>query len=94
MKRHCAFSLTELLVVLGILAFLAAMLFPVLGSIRKARHVTLCAHNLRQIGFGFRGYIYEYGYAPPNGAIRFSRRTFPQPYFGQGILPRIWGWKT
>lgn len=44
------FSLVEILVVIGIVAVLAALLFPVIARARDAGKVPVCISNLRQIG--------------------------------------------
>jgi prepilin-type N-terminal cleavage/methylation domain-containing protein len=49
-KKPRGFSLIELLVVLGILAMLAALLFPALGSVKKRARTASCLANLKQIG--------------------------------------------
>jgi prepilin-type processing-associated H-X9-DG protein/prepilin-type N-terminal cleavage/methylation domain-containing protein len=55
MKR-LAFTLVELLVVIGIIAVLIAVLLPVLARARAAANATACASNLQQIGIGINLY--------------------------------------
>ena len=62
------FTLIELLVVIGIIAIIAAILFPVFAKVReKARQIT-CASNMRQLGLGFAEYTDDYDEHLP-GAI-------------------------
>jgi prepilin-type processing-associated H-X9-DG protein/prepilin-type N-terminal cleavage/methylation domain-containing protein len=51
-----AFSLVELLVVIGIIGLLIAVLMPVLGKAREAANRVKCLSNLRQIGQGLYNY--------------------------------------
>ena len=59
------FSLIELLVVIGIIAFLIALLLPTLRTSRESAKRITCASQLRQIGYAFHAYANDNkGYLP------------------------------
>lgn len=64
--RRRAFSLVELLIVIGIVAVLSALLFPVFARARETGRRVVCAQHLRQNGLAFQNYLLDYDQAYPN----------------------------
>ncbi len=76
MIKRRAFTLIELLIVIGIIAVLVAILLPALAKARDAAHLTICQSNLRQIGAAFQIYAVE-----NSGALPWIT-TVPPPGLG------------
>ncbi|MEN6355827.1 MAG: DUF1559 domain-containing protein [Armatimonadota bacterium] len=64
MKRLTGFTIIELLVVIGIIAILAAILFPVFFAAKEKGKVTACLNNLHQLGKGMTMYADEWNHYP------------------------------
>jgi prepilin-type processing-associated H-X9-DG protein/prepilin-type N-terminal cleavage/methylation domain-containing protein len=62
--RRAAFTLVELLVVIGIIAILIALLMPAIARARENALRVKCAANLRSIGQGMALYVQQYGSYP------------------------------
>ena len=76
MQARRAFTLIELLTVVGIIAILLAILLPVLGRVREAGRRTKCAAQLRQIGVGLHRYFNEHKALP----ARFDGLEWKNPH--------------
>ena len=63
-----AFTLVELLVVVGIIALLVAMLVPGVQAARESARRTYCGNNLKQMALGMVAYVGRSGDLLPPGA--------------------------
>jgi prepilin-type processing-associated H-X9-DG protein len=59
--RRSGFTVTELVIVVGLIAVLAALLFPVLAKVRAASHQAVCLSRLKQMGTAWTMYVAEHG---------------------------------
>ena len=77
--RRRAFTLVELLAVLGIIAFLIALLLPALSAAREVAKRTSCGSNLRQLGIAIQLYANQsQGWIPRDCTLgRPDRQPWP-----------------
>jgi prepilin-type processing-associated H-X9-DG protein/prepilin-type N-terminal cleavage/methylation domain-containing protein len=65
MRRKSAFTLVELLVVIGIIAILIGVLLPTLAAARKSANMLKCQATMREIGLALQMYAQSSkGYMP------------------------------
>jgi len=71
-----AFTLVELLVVIGTIALLMGITLPALSGARKSARRAVCAANLRQVGLAVQMYLSDHSNRLPNA------RFLPEPIAG------------
>ena len=85
MRKRMAFTLVELLVVIGIIALLLAILLPALNRARQQANSLWCLSNLRQIGIAITAYTED------------NNGNYPLYYWNGDTSPgnsgaTDWGW--
>jgi len=101
LKARRAFTLVELLVVVGIIVLLVAILFPVLAKANASAMAVQCKSNLRQIGVAVRLYLQDNRMRFPDwgtfgggngwGARRLVGERDPND---PNSKPEIYGWSA
>lgn len=76
---QAAFTLIELLTVIGIIALLSGITLPVFSKVREQANVTRDISNLRQLGVGMRSYLIDYD------------NSFPGAHWPASITPKYLG---
>jgi prepilin-type N-terminal cleavage/methylation domain-containing protein len=98
-----AFTLVELLVVIGIIALLLAIMLPVLGKAREASKRLACGSNLRQLSIALIMYAQENKGWYPLPAAEYQPEDWVYwragaelsdsriaPYLGKTLSPSLW----
>jgi prepilin-type N-terminal cleavage/methylation domain-containing protein/prepilin-type processing-associated H-X9-DG protein len=91
MHRRRAFTLVELLVVIGIIAVLISILLPVLSKVREQARTVVCASNMRQIMQATLTYCNDnHGWMPNPDWYTGSDQLTRFPYFAIQLQTPGW----
>ena len=83
LRRSKAFTLVELLVVVGIVGFISAILFPVFAAVREKGRRTTCLSNERQLAMAMTQYLGDNNETYPYGEFSIA----PATGWGGACLP-------
>lgn len=101
-RRHCpavharasdrAFTLVELLVVIGIIAILVSLLLPAMNRARAQARATACMSNLHQLGLGLNMYANDNKFAIAIEGNSFESDSHPWHYMlsGQNVSRKVY----
>jgi prepilin-type N-terminal cleavage/methylation domain-containing protein/prepilin-type processing-associated H-X9-DG protein len=77
-----AFTLIEMLVVIGIIGILAGLIFPALSSAKQKARQTVCLNHERQLGLALTLYADDFdGQFPPRRSVGSNWVTRLRPYY-------------
>ena len=89
MRPRDAFTLVELLVVIGIIGVLTAILFPVFARTRERARMTACTSNCRQLGSALLMYAEDYDETLPGWPDPRLNPVYQAGYDCQMVVPLV-----
>lgn len=89
--RLRGFTLTELLVVIGVISILAGLIFPSLRRTMESSRSAFCLSNLRQIGVAVAAYVGDNDGVLPSSQVKDGEDPFAEGATGTVVwLQRVW----
>ncbi len=89
MKKLAGFTLTEILVVIAIIAILAGVGYPVTRSFIAKSREAACLGNLRSIGTALQGYLQDHNDKMPNSLMARMSKSEDVAVIDVDLLPYL-----
>lgn len=90
LQHRFGFTLIELLIVLGIIALLAAIIFPVFAHVREKGRQSVCASNLHQLGLALESYTQDNDERHPSATASSGYAGLPSFQITAGWAGRVY----
>lgn len=84
-----AFSLIELLVVIGIIGLLTGLLMAAIQKTRDSAYRVECLNRMKQIGLALQNYHAEFYQFPPGCSFRNGKDQYPHMSWNTRLLPYL-----
>jgi prepilin-type processing-associated H-X9-DG protein/prepilin-type N-terminal cleavage/methylation domain-containing protein len=88
-RSRTAFTLIELLIVIGIISILLGLLIPAVQRVRESAARTQCMNNVKQIVLGLHNYHDSHSRLPPGVTSNQPAEPFPRMTWLTRLLPHI-----
>lgn len=89
-SRRRAFTLIEVLVVIGIIVVLFALTIPAVMKARESQNKVLCINNLKNLGLACVAHQRQHGYFPTAGTYDYAAPFYPTN--AAGATSPVAGW--
>lgn len=88
-RVRLAFSLVELLIVIGIVGILFALTLSVVQKVRESAYRTQCINRVKQVGVALHQFHEEHRVLPPGCSYQGGRDPYPHMSWCTRLLPYL-----